>query len=94
MVNRMKKFEEYKEEIYSCSRCGLCQGICPLYKTTGLETVVSRGQFSLLNGILNGNMVFNKNVYKNLDMCLHCDACTSYCPSDIYAEKIITSAKI
>ena len=94
MVNRMKKFEEYKEEIYSCSRCGLCQGICPLYKTTGLETVVSRGQFSLLNGILNGNMAFNKKVYKNLDMCLHCDACKSYCPSDIDAEKIITSAKI
>ena len=48
----------------------------------------------MLNGILNGNMAFNKKVYKNLDMCLHCDACKSYCPSDIDAEKIITSAKI
>lgn len=90
----MKKFEDYKEEIYSCSRCGLCQGVCPLYKATGLETVVSRGQFSLLNGILNGDMEFNKKVYENLDMCLHCNACKSFCPSDIDAEKIITSAKI
>ena len=94
MVNKMKTFEEYKEEIYSCSRCGLCHGICPMYKITGLETVVSRGHFSMLNGILNGDLSFNKKVYKNLDLCLHCDACKDYCPSGIDAEKIITSAKI
>ena len=90
----MKEFADYKDEIYTCSRCGLCQSVCPVYEVTKKETTVSRGFFSLLNGIIKGHLKFNKKIRKNIDKCLTCNKCKDYCPSGIDAEKIIISAKI
>lgn len=90
----MKNFSDYKDEIYTCSRCGLCQSVCPIYKITKKETTVSRGFFSLLSGIIKGHLKFNKKIRKNIDKCLTCNKCKDYCPSGIDAEKIIISAKI
>lgn len=90
----MKTFLDYKDEIYTCSRCGLCQSVCPVYEVTKKETTVSRGFFSLLNGVVKGHLKFNKKIRKNIDTCLTCNKCKSYCPSGIDAEKIIISAKI
>ena len=40
--NSMRLIEEklagYKEEIHSCSKCGLCQSVCPIYKITGNDS--------------------------------------------------------
>ena len=90
----MKDFLDYKDEIYTCSRCGLCQSVCPVYEVTKKETMVSRGFFSLLNGIVKGHLKFNKKIRKNIDKCLTCNKCKEYCPSGIDAEKIMISAKI
>ena len=56
----MKKFKDYSEDIYKCTKCGLCQAICPIFQETGLETSVSRGKFTLLNGIINRYLITNK----------------------------------
>jgi len=90
----MKKFEDYQDEIYTCSRCGLCQSVCPVFELTKKETTVSRGFFSTLMGVLRGHLSFNKKIRKNIDMCLTCNKCKEFCPSGIDAEKIIISAKI
>jgi len=89
----MKKLIDYKEEIHKCSKCGLCQSVCPVYKITGNDCSVSRGKFIMLNGIIKGDLKLNKNVNKYLDMCLKCNACKDFCPSDIDARKIFLTAK-
>lgn len=88
----MKDLELYEEDIYKCSRCGLCQSACPIYSITGNETMVSRGFFSMLMGTLKGHLTFNKKIRQNLDKCLHCNACKDYCPSGIDPEKIMCAA--
>ena len=90
----MKKFADYQDDIYICSRCGLCQSVCPIFQITKKETTVSRGFFSTLTGVLQGHLSFNKKLRKNIDMCLTCNKCKEFCPSGIDAEKIIISAKI
>lgn len=85
--------EKFKEEIHKCSKCGLCQSVCPVYKITGNDCSVSRGKFIMLNGIVKGDLKLNKNVNKYLDMCLKCNACKDFCPSDIDARKIFLTAK-
>lgn len=90
----MKSFEDYHDEIYTCSRCGLCQSVCPIFEVTKKETTVSRGFFSTLMGVLRGHLSFSKKLRKNIDMCLTCNKCKDFCPSGIDAEKIIISAKI
>jgi glycolate oxidase iron-sulfur subunit len=88
-----KELKDYSEEVYKCSKCGLCQSVCPVYKKTGLETAVSRGKFTMLNGIITGKLKMSKKAAKNLELCLGCNACYSFCPSSISAEEIISAAR-
>lgn len=88
-----KSLKNYAEDVYKCTKCGLCQSVCPVYKATGLETAVSRGKFTLLNGVITGKLKLNKNISKTLELCLGCKACFDFCPSGISAEEIITAAR-
>ena len=89
----MKNLSDYKEEINKCSKCGLCQSICPIYKLTGNDCAVSRGKFVMLEGVLKGDLKLNKNINKYLDMCLKCGKCSEFCPSGIDVCKIFEAAK-
>ena len=96
MKNKERKFKvlnDYSEDVYKCSKCGLCQSVCPVYKKTGLETAVSRGKFTLLNGVITGKLKFNKKIAENLELCLGCKACYDFCPSGISVEEIISAAR-
>ncbi len=89
----MKNFSDYKSEISKCSKCGLCQAVCPVYKETGNECAVSKGKFVMLDGVLRGDLRLNKNINKYLDLCLKCGKCSEFCPSGIDVCKIFETAK-
>ena len=89
----MKSLAEYKEEIHSCSKCGICQSVCPIYKITGNDCTVSRGQFIMLKGLIKGDLKMSKTINRYLDLCLKCGACSKFCPSGIDVVDIIASAK-
>ena len=44
----MKHLEDFKDEIKRCSKCGLCQSVCPVFKHTGNDCAVSKGKFVML----------------------------------------------
>lgn len=89
----MHKLEDFKDEINKCSKCGLCQAVCPIYKLTGNDCAVSRGKFVMLNGVLKNDLKLNKNINKYLDLCLKCGKCRDFCPSSIDVCKILETAK-
>lgn len=89
----MHKLEDFEDEINKCSKCGLCQSVCPIYKLTGNDCAVSRGKFIMLDGVLKGNLKLNKTINKYLDLCLKCDKCSNFCPSAIDVCKIFETAK-
>lgn len=89
----MKQLKDYKEIIHTCSKCGLCQSVCPAYQATGNECTVSRGQFIMLQGVIKGDLKMNKHINKYLDMCLKCGKCSDFCPSDIDIVEVILAAK-
>lgn len=89
----MKKLEDFADDINKCSKCGLCQSVCPVYKITGNDCAVSRGKFVMLDGVLKGDLKLNKNIEKYLDMCLKCGKCKSFCPSSIDVCEIFNTAK-
>ncbi len=89
----MHKLSDYKDEINKCSKCGLCQSVCPVYKLTGNDCAVSRGKFVMLEGVLKGDLKLNKNISKYLDLCLKCGKCKDFCPSSIDICKIFETAK-
>ena len=89
----MKRLADYKDELHSCSKCGLCQSVCPIYKITGNDCTVSRGQFIMLQGIIKGELKMSKTINRYLDLCLKCGACTKFCPSGIDVVDIVALAK-
>lgn len=89
----MKNLEDYAGDINKCSKCGLCQSVCPVYKETGNDCAVSRGKFVMLDGVLKGDLKLNKNINKYLDLCLKCGKCSDFCPSGIDVCKIFETAK-
>ena len=89
----MKYLSKYEEDLYKCSRCALCQSVCPVYKASLNECAVSKGKFNMLNGVLKGHLQFSKRLKYYLDMCTGCNACKNFCPSDIDARKIFFAAK-
>ena len=89
----MKNLKDCINEIHSCSKCGLCQSVCPIYKITGNDCTVSRGHFIMLRGLIKGELKLTKTINKYLDMCLKCSACSKFCPSGIDVVDIIALAK-
>lgn len=89
----MKRLSDFEEQIHSCSKCGLCQSVCPIYKITGNDCTVSRGQFIMLRGVIRKKFKMSKTINRYLDICLKCGACTKFCPSGIDVVDIIASAK-
>ena len=89
----MKELKNFKEEIHRCSKCGLCMQACPIYQVTGNDCTVSRGQFIMLRGIINGDLKMTQNLNYYLDLCLKCGKCSEFCPSGIDVVDIISTAK-
>lgn len=89
----MKSLADCKDKIHSCSKCGLCQSVCPVYKITGNDCTVSRGHFIMLRGLIDGNLKMSKTINKYLDLCLKCGACSKFCPSGIDVVDIVALAK-
>lgn len=89
----MKKFEEYRDELNKCSKCGLCETVCPLFKLNPNDCVASKGKFIMLHGISKGDLQMSANVNKYIDMCLKCGKCKAFCPASIDVCEILASAK-
>lgn len=85
--------ENIKEEVYKCSKCGLCQSVCPLYLATKNEMYLPRGRYIVLNNFFNNHKKLSRKFIENLDICLNCNKCKDFCPSNIDAEKIFTQLK-
>ena len=85
--------ETIKEEVYKCSKCGLCQSVCPLYLATKNEMYLPRGRYIVLNNFFNNKKKLSKKFINNLDICLNCNECKNFCPSNIDSRKIYTDIK-
>lgn len=89
----MIKLEQYKDSIHKCSKCGLCQEVCPIYRENGNECATARGVLILLKGIISKELSLKRNSAFYLDKCLRCGKCSQVCPSEIPIEDIIFVAK-
>lgn len=89
----MNKEKSIKEEAYKCSKCGLCQSVCPIYLGTKNEMFLPRGRYIVLNNFFNNKKPLSKKFIKELDICLNCNLCKDFCPSSINSAEIFTELK-
>jgi len=82
--------KNFEKDLDKCSRCALCQSVCPIYDVLKTESAVSRGKFLQLLGVIRGDLDLSPKIIQNLDICLNCGACKDFCPSEINAEEIFS----
>ena len=84
----MKNLDFFKNDIKKCSRCGLCQAVCPVYKATKNDCTSPRGKFILINEMFKNNLKPSEKLKNYMKMCINCKKCVDYCPSKINTPKI------
>ena len=89
----MNSLKDFEKDLNKCSKCGLCETVCPLFKIVPNDCVASKGKFIMLHGVTKGDLKLSKNINKYLDMCLKCAKCNQYCPSNIDVCAIVNTAK-
>ena len=82
--------EQIKEEVYKCSKCGHCQSVCPVYRATKNEMYLARGRYIVLNNFYNNGQPLSEKFINDLDICLNCNECKRFCPSNLDSAKIYT----
>ncbi|MBW2367335.1 MAG: (Fe-S)-binding protein, partial [Deltaproteobacteria bacterium] len=82
-----------QDELAQCTRCGICQSVCPLYAYTGREADVSRGKLALLDGLAERIFKTPEGVMERLDRCLLCGACMHQCPAGVDTMKVFIRAR-
>lgn len=89
----MKNLKDFEKDLGKCSKCGLCESVCPLYKLVPNDCIASKGKFIMLHGVTKGDLKLSKNIDRYIDLCLKCGKCMEFCPSDIDVCQILSAAK-
>ncbi|MDH3352888.1 MAG: (Fe-S)-binding protein [Nanoarchaeota archaeon] len=66
--------EEASETFDSCTRCGMCKSLCPIFKVLKEERVSPRGKGVILSEKITDKVLFE---------CTLCKACEQRCPLGI-----------
>ncbi|MFH0766074.1 MAG: (Fe-S)-binding protein [Calditrichota bacterium] len=82
-----------REELSQCVNCGLCQSVCPTYRTDGYEGLTARGKIVLMKGLLDGSLKPSEAIADLFDDCLSCYACQTVCPAGVRTERLWTAAR-
>ncbi len=80
-------------QLDACTRCGMCQAVCPLFKQTRKEADVARGKIALIDGLIQEMFVDAQGVNQRLSRCLLCGSCAHSCPSNVDILQIFLRAR-
>ena len=74
---------ELEEQFSACTRCGMCQAVCPLYRETAQESSVARGKLAILGGLMEEAFKEPRQSLEQISRCLLCGSCEANCPSGV-----------
>lgn len=85
--------DKYISDMVTCTLCGYCKGVCPVFDSLGWDSNAARGKMLLSYGLVTGEVDFSDGVSEKLYQCVLCGDCARRCPSGINAPEIIQSAR-
>ncbi len=84
---------ELEDQLSACTRCGMCQAVCPLYRETAQESSVARGKLAILSGLMEEAFKEPRRSLEQISRCLLCGACEANCPSGVRVLDIFLKAR-
>jgi len=95
----MEKYIETKhswdleKEMMTCTYCGFCKGVCPVFDISNWEGVGPRGKVILSYGLREKEIPADDSVMERLYQCTTCANCERRCPSDIKVVDIVENIR-
>jgi len=93
MDQLIRQVRQLERQVDVCTRCGMCQAVCPVYGVTGNEADVARGKLSLISGLIRDMFADPDGVYDRLERCLLCGACAAECPRGVDAMAVFLKTR-
>ncbi|MBA4366367.1 MAG: (Fe-S)-binding protein [Desulfobacterium sp.] len=87
------QFKELEKKLAVCTRCGMCQAVCPLFAETKREADLARGKLALLDGLAQEMFKNPDGVSERLNRCLLCGSCQAGCSSGVNVIEIFLKAR-
>jgi len=82
------------QAVEACVKCGICRGVCPVFREEKQEPFVARGHIALFAELIKGNIDFREETSKDyLYKCLLCTTCVEACPNDAPTDMIVEFAR-
>jgi Fe-S oxidoreductase len=82
-----------KKTMMTCTYCGFCKSVCPVFEGIGWESSVARGRMILAYGLLQKDIPADESVIENLFQCTTCRDCERRCPSNIEVVDVVERAR-
>lgn len=86
-----EEFQALHDHVVTCSKCGFCQPVCPIFRATGREAYVARGKVALYRNILEDRLEIGPEVKDAFANCLLCRACADNCFPGIKTDDVVVS---
>jgi len=79
--------------LLTCTYCGFCKSVCPVFEGIGWDPSVARGRMILSYGLLQKEIPADQSVIESLFQCTTCKDCERRCPSSIEVVEVVESAR-
>jgi glycolate oxidase iron-sulfur subunit len=87
------EFQETRELVDRCNKCGLCIPACPVYQQVLMEAASPRGKVQLVKSFLEGDVELSKRFKEIILTCLLCENCVVNCPSGVRHDQVFTDLR-
>jgi len=84
---------DLEKEMMTCTFCGFCKGVCPVFDLSNWEGVGPRGKVILSYGLREKEIPADESVMERLYQCTTCMNCERRCPSDIKVVEIVENIR-
>jgi Fe-S oxidoreductase len=85
--------KEYLKELITCTQCGYCKEICPVFEDLGWDSASPRGRVALAYGLYMGDIEPDESILERLLQCTTCEDCKRRCPSKTEVVKAIEAIR-
>jgi Fe-S oxidoreductase len=82
-----------QQAMMTCTYCGFCKSVCPVFERMSWEASVARGRIILAYGLLQKDIPADASVVEYLYQCTTCKDCERRCPSNIEVVDIVERAR-
>jgi len=84
---------DLEKEMMTCTYCGFCKSVCPVFDISSWEGVGPRGKIILAYGLREKEIPADESVLERIYQCTTCKNCERRCPSDIKVVDIVENIR-